>query len=283
MQKKIILTEKLIPSVLAGVGACWTLVESYCMITNKTPNINYWVFIFLAIIFGLIWFVINGYFISDYLRNSIQITSNALTSEINILFGDIFTQKGLTAISVNEYFDSTVDDRHVAKRSLHGIMLTKCWAGNITHWDSQIVTSLSSITPIPHNNNRPPPAKNIKYEIGTTAIVRTPENNKPFLCVALSETDANLTASADSFMLNKALRELLTKARIECADKPLNIPLMGNGLAKTGIKPNIIIDLILLAIFEESKNGRITGQINIVLHKSMKSKINLSTIKQDWM
>ena len=62
----------------------------------------------------------------------------------------------------------------------------------------------------------------------------------------------------------------------------LNIPLMGSGLARTGFKPNIIVDLILLAVFEESKLQKITNEIRIVLPAHQRKTIDLSTIQKDW-
>jgi len=103
------------------------------------------------------------------------------------------------------------------------------------------------------------------------------------LCVALSKTDTNnLQASSTIIDYQIALKGLLNKARSVCAGDILNLPLLGSGLSRTGIQLNILIDLILLAIFDENKSNEITKTINIVLPKNIKNEVNLSTIEEDW-
>ena len=49
-----------------------------------------------------------------------------------------------------------------------------------------------------------------------------------------------------------------------------------------GIKNNILVDLILAAIFEETKNNKVTSEIRIVLPKEKSSEINLASLQKDW-
>ena len=71
-------------------------------------------------------------------------------------------------------------------------------------------------------------------------------------------------------------------ARSVCADEPLNIPLMGSGLSRVGIKGNILIHLILTAIIEETKINKVTSEIRIVLPEDKASEICLNTLQKDW-
>jgi len=174
-----------------------------------------------------------------------------------------------------------VDDIHVAENSLHGTMLSQFWRHNVLDFDRQIASQLANTKPKKTVSNRPHPGKPNRYAIGTTAIATT--GNHSFLCVALTHTDIEtLQSSAGSDDLHAALRGLLQKARQSCSGQVLNVPLIGSGLARTGIKPNIIVDLILLAIFEESKREKITNQIRIVLPKPMRKRIDLATLQKDW-
>lgn len=269
-------------SLLSGLGLISLLIGAYYTL-NPADNdrISFSIFVLLGLMIGAIWFVINGYLIVGYLKRSILVTSNAFDTQITVLFGDVFGQTGLKAISVNEYFDSAVDGKHVATNTLHGSMLTRFWPGNVSDWDDQVTKELEGIASIQSITARNQPGKKKKYEIGTTVSVSA--KNEHFLCVALSKTDTNsLQASASSDDLHHAMRGLLSKARTECGDKTLNIPLLGSGLARTGIKPNIIVDLIMLAIFEESKKQKITGKIRVVLPKEMRNRIDLYAIQRDW-
>ena len=101
--------------------------------------------------------------------------------------------------------------------------------------------------------------------------------------VALGKTDKNTNVtSADAKALISAIRGLLHKARKVCSNQPLVIPLMGSGLARVGIKPSVLLDLILTGVFEETKSEKVTGDIVIVLPKNIKSKINLGTTLRNW-
>ena len=270
-----------VQSILAGIGTTWMFLEAYkCLETSKI-SVHFWMLILAGSIIGLIWFFVDGFLFEGFLKKKIVIKSNAIDVQIEIFFGDIFKQKGWKAIGVNEYFDSSVDDSHVSAKSLHGTMLNKYWNNNFANWDNQIETDLKSIVPLEINQNRPTPAKKKKYKIGTTA--KTLIKKQKFLCTVVATTNVGtLQASSNSEILQTALKGMLSMARQSCSGETLNIPLIGSGLSKTGIKHNIIIDLLLLSIFEESKKEKITQKINIVLPQYMTNKLNLMNIWEDW-
>jgi Thoeris protein ThsA, Macro domain len=279
MKKNII--KQFVQSLIGGLGLIWLFFEPYYTYNPDKEKISLLLLAGIGAIVGLAWFLIDGYCFGGFLLHSIKIKSNAIDTSITVKFGDLFTEEGYKAISVNEYFDSAVDENHVSSATLHGIMLKKFWGGNTRDWDEQVCSQLSDNTIMETVTRRTPPAKQNRYKLGTTALV-TVENHK-FLCVALSKTDLdNLEASANTTDLYESICGLLRKARTVCAGAPLNIPLMGNGLSRTGIKPSIIVNLIMLAIVEESKKKKVTSEIRIVLHKSMKKDIELSTIYDNW-
>ncbi len=273
---------QLIQSVLGGIGLVWLFVEAYYGLAPEgTGRISFLSFLGIGALVGFAWFFINGFAIAGFLKQSITLTSNAIDATITVMFGDIFAQDGCKAISVNEFFDSTVDEKHVASASLHGAMLTRCWAGDTADWDRQVAQELARVQPNEVVTGRVTPGKPNRYAIGTTVSVS--RNSHDFLCVVLTKTcTTTLEASATSDDLQHAVRGLLAKARTVCSGRPLNIPLLGSGLARTGIKPNIIVDLILLAIFEESRTRKITGTIRIVLPTNLRDRVDLTTIQMDW-
>jgi len=118
-----------IRSLLAGVGAVWLFFEPYYTLTDTAPEkrLDFRWFLLVSVVAGLVWFVIDGFFVSGYLKRSITLASNAFDTRVTITFGDLFQEPGWKAISVNEYFDSTVDNNHVAGNSLHGMMLKRYW------------------------------------------------------------------------------------------------------------------------------------------------------------
>jgi len=256
----------------------WLIIEPIIGLTGKSIDLTYWQLFGWSAAFGIIWLIIDGIWFSGFLKHSIEIKSNGFDTRIVIKFGDIFQEEGWRAIAVNDFFDSIVDDRFVSSKSLHGILLQKYWAGNIDDWNRQVDQQL---TDTPFSSEDRSEGNQKRFTLGTTAAVRK-DGNK-FLCVALSRTDiSNQEAKASSSDLHQAVRGLLQKARSVCGDEPLSIPLMGSGLSRVGIKNNILVDLILTAIFEETKNNKVTSEIRIVLPKDKASEINLASLQKDW-
>lgn len=271
---------RLFCSCLTALGGIWLFIESYIVISGKTQSpLSYCCFLIISISIGIILFIIDGILLSGFLRKQIIIKSNAFNTVIIIKFGDIFKLGNIVAIGVNDFFDSKVDGNIVSEESLHGKMLCTYWPTIKDDWDSQVENELSGAQYIKENR---PTGKCKRYPIGTTAETKTTDG-KRFLCVSLSRTDnSSLQTRASSADLNVALRGMLTKARSVCGNKPLTIPLMGGGLSRIDLKPIILLNLLITAIFEESRNRRITSSIYIILPWKNFLEINLSIIKQSW-
>ena len=265
-------------SVFATLGLFWLVLEPVIGLAGKSIDLTYWQLFGWSAAFGIVWLVIDGLWFSGFLKQSIEIKSNGFDTRIVIKFGDIFHEDGWRAIAVNDFFDSIVDDLFVSSKSLHGILLQRYWAGNVDDWNRQVEEQL---TRAPYLSERRNSGKQNRYEIGATVAVKKDDNK--FLCVALSRTDiSNQETKANSSDLHQAVRGLLQKARSVCGDEPLSMPLMGSGLSRVGIKNNILVDLILTAIFEETKNNKVTSEIRIVLPKEKASEINLASLQKDW-
>jgi len=268
----------LLYSFFTSLGVVWMLFEAYMSFTESTSIVTYWQYIFISATVGLIWVLIDGFFKTGYLRKMTTITSNGFDTNIVVKFGDLFKEDGWKAIAVNDFFDSQVDEKHISSNTLHGYTLKTYWGGNINEWDSQVASDLSAIT---SETKRRTSGKKKLYPIGTTASVS--KGSMKMLFVALTHTDINnLETKSDTVDLNHAIRGLLTKARTVCANEPLNIPLMGSGLSRIGIKNNILVDLILTAIFEETKQSKITNEIRIILPSEKINEISLHHIQKDW-
>ena len=124
-------------------------------------------------------------------------------------------------------------------------------------------------------------AINCRYPIGTT--VRACTDSQKFLFVALGRTNAdNNVTSANAEMLIRAIRGMVVEARAACSMEPLVIPLMGSGLSRVGIKNSVIMDLIITAVLEESRQSRVTGEIKIVLSPDKAHDINLKNHIRNW-
>jgi hypothetical protein len=211
-------------------------------------------------------------------KRKITIKTNAFDTKVEIGFGDVFEEDGLIVISVNEFFDSQVDEKHVSSRSLHGRLINDYFGGHPESFEKCADEALGAerYKAVSRSSGR-----GRKYGIGTTALVRTAK--KEFLCVALARTDIHtLKASASVSQLWEALVGVLKKGRTEASGQGLVIPLLGGGLAGVGLLPVQIIQVMIMGIYEESKKQKICDTIKIVLPENRFEDIDLRTVERNW-
>lgn len=269
-------------AIFVAIGSIYaTGIPVYCKIF-KRDEADYMTLttLTISIVIGIIYFLVDGIFFKGFLRTSVTITSRAFDStEIKIKFGNIFYQDGWIVISVNNFFDNILDDYHVAEESLHGQMLKRYWKDSPNDWYEKIK---SSIDLTPQQVSRPTAGKIARYPIGTTGIARS-SNGKKFICVALSPTDVDsCLAHATYNDLLLSLEQVLNKAREVCASKPLNFPLLGGNLSRVNLPKNMLLNLLIMQIFNASKEKPITQEIRIVLPYKDFSQYNLKAIQKAW-
>lgn len=256
-------------SLFFGLTTIWALLEPFVSICFQNIN-KYWfllIFLFPSIIIA---------FIRTFPKNSVKINLKNTNAIINIKFADIFNENGNIAIAVNEYFDSEIG-RLVSPESLHGCFIKNILGNKQELFDDAVSKSLKGIHSTHYKRDS---GKQEIYPIGTTAILEFGE--KKYLLFALAKTNEQYEAYTSPSMLLEALDGMLVKARAECNGYPLNIPLVGTGLSRSGIPPKYIIDLLLISILKASKKAEITKEINIVITKKLFDEVNLNEIVKKW-
>jgi hypothetical protein len=209
--------------------------------------------------------------------SSIKIKVANSDTSIEVLFGDLFCQDGIRTIAVNEFFDSALG-KPVSEKSLHGIFLNKCFGGYPQPFDKQIDEQLAHEL---HEEISRPEGKTKKYKIGATAMLNAEKDR--YLVFALTHTDvSNCMATADVTMMWDALHHVWQRARAECGGSPLNLPLVGGGLAKIGLPTRDLLNLIILAAITETKEKVITHRIRIILHRDRFEDLDLRDVKNHW-
>jgi len=203
--------------------------------------------------------------------DKIQISVNGL--KVSIFYGDLFNSEGLKLIPFNEYFDTLVDNKIIAEKSLNGKFIKRNYP-TILNLDSQIEIALNG-KPF-ESNNRRKAGKSKKYELGTTIEV---ENS--FVLTAFTHIDdenrAYLSKGEYLFFLDNLWKEI---NRIY-AQRDINIPLLGSGISRIGsdLKLQDYLEQILNSLKLSNLDNAYNTQINIVLHESVKEHINLFEIK----
>lgn len=269
---------ELIRSILGSFGAIFLSLEAYEVLTDGNVSMPFLLFFVLGIVPGVVVFLVDGLYVDGFLRHEVIIPNPGSDTKISVKFGDLLARDGWKAVGTNDFFDSVVDEDLVSSKSLHGHVLTKYWPNNRDDWERQVSASLRSKAGERESRSK---GNRLRYPIGTT--VRACTEHQKFLFVALGRADPNTNVTqANAEMLICAVRGLVAEARAACSMEPLSIPLMGSGLSRVGIKDSVLIDLIITAILEESRLGKVTERINIILPESKARNINLKNHIRNW-
>lgn len=229
-------------------------------------------FIILFILVFIIYHTIR-YF---YYRNLKKLTIKIKNSTFKIKSGDVFEQPELKVINFNEYFDTIVDNKIIAKNSLNGqFILNK--VRDVRKLDSVISESLKDS--IKEINNERLNGKKIKYELGSIV-----EYND-YLLTALTKFDndnrANLSLR-DYLMFLMNFWDNLDKIY---ANRSVCITLFGSSSITRFKDTNDVTDQDLIEIilwsFKVSKiKFKYPTTITLVLTDDLLNKINLYELKE---
>lgn len=252
----------------AAYGALWTVIESVSAFEDKlrpTGAAAYGVLILLSIGVGS-W--------RAWPARRVEIRIPASDSSIAVEFGDIFSKDGCIAIQVNEFFDSLLG-QHVSPHSLHGLFISDVLGGQSASFDALVASALAGVPfeTVPRPNGNPK-----RYHIGTTASVDV--NSKRYLLFAFARTDiATLKASATVHEFWDASSGLWEAVRVGSNGNPVFVPLLGTGLSGVGLPERQLLELLILSFVYHTKKNKITKQVTVVLHPSLRKTIDLKSIK----
>jgi len=112
-----------------------------------------------------------------------------------IFFGDLFKSNEIIVIPVNEYFDTTVDDKIISSKTVHGKFIQRFFGGNEAELKKQIKKELTRYEAVETNSERKSGNKN-KYPLGTLCEVK--KGSKVFYLVALTRFNSNHRAEVNN-------------------------------------------------------------------------------------
>ena len=254
-----------------GFGFLWAVIESFgFFLPERKPEGVCW---YAAIVFAALgvalWNVRP--------KRNIEVKVPASDSSLAIKFGDIFTDKGVVVIPVNEYFDGELNG-HVSENSLHGLFIK-----NVLGGQSEVFYNLTDIAldSIVAEKVQRKSGRDKRYPIGTVACIDV--NETRYLLAALSKTDIQtLKASATIHELWDCLAGIWEGVRNYSNGNCVNIPLLGSGLSGVGLPPTNLIEIILISFVDYTKKKKIADKVTLVLHSRLKGEVDLAAIKRSW-
>lgn len=218
------------------------------------------------VVYVILWVIANH-------RTSKKFNINGSPLEIKI--GDIFKEGELRVINFNEYFDTIADDSLISKKSLNGQFLEDK-VNNIAALDKAIAddTHLSEMR-VDENFTRST-GKKIRYKLGSIHV------DGDYLLVAFSQVDKDNKAYLSMRNYINCLMMFWGEVDRVYASKSVAIPLMGAGITRfkeVDVSEQELLDLLIWSFKISRVKFRHPAKVTIVIHESMKDKINFYELK----
>ena len=209
-------------------------------------------------------------------KKSLSITINEIL-KVNIKVGDLFSYRDhLIVIPVNEYFDTLVDNKVVAKSSIHGQFIDKYFthSNDLRAVIDAELTKLSNLQYSTVQRSSGLPQR--KYELGTAISVENAGTK--FLLVAFTHFDSNNCAYLDVHAIQAVVNKTYNAIRSHANGLPVAMPILGTGLAKIAITPKKMLQYLLLNL-EISMPDKRPSEINLIIYSKDKRKYNLNQLE----
>jgi hypothetical protein len=205
-----------------------------------------------------------------------EISLNIEGSIVNVKTGDIFEQPGLKAISFNEYFDTLVDDKIIARSSINGEFINSHLDCSIQDLDTHIGAYAFDAGDIEETEVNREAGKTTKFKLGTICVY------EDYLLTAFAKfnefNEARLTMPEYlEFLIN-----FWDRVNRVYAQKSVSTTIFGSGITRiTGHKNISDEDLlkIMLWTFRISEmRFKYPAKLTIVIHPDKVDRINLFEI-----
>jgi len=251
------------------ISATLSLVVLFVDIPKEHKSTYGWIFLgLLLLIYLIIWLWSNN-------LNKIDI--NVEGSDVTIKVGDIFLQPGLKVIAFNEYFDTQVDDKIIADKSLNGIFIKKYLDVPVLNLDRYIKNYAFESSEILGSNSTRTLGKKEHYKLGTICVY------KDFLLTAFSKFDDNNKATLTMPEYLEFLINFWDKVNNIYAQQSVSTPIFGSGITRIKGHKNIsdedLLKIMLWTFRISEMRFKHPARLTVLIHKDKIKKINLLDIK----
>ena len=210
--------------------------------------------------------------------NNLQDVSLSIEgSTVNIKTGDIFEQPGLKAIAFNEYFDTVVDDRIIAKRSLNGIFLEQHLGTIVGDLDRHIDEYQFEDDDVLDREIDRTAGKRVKYKVGTICVYND------YLITAFAKFDDSNRANLTMPEYLEFLINFWDKVNKVYAQQSVSTTIFGSGITRIKGHKNIsdedLLKIMLWTFRISEMRFKHPAKLTIVIHKEKIDQINLLDIK----
>lgn len=212
-------------------------------------------------------------------RRSVFTALTVPPCEVRVRVGDLFEQDGNLAVGMSDTFDVKVPDV-ISAGSVQGQLLGRIYEGKEVVLAGEIESQLAD-EQITSSEVRS--AKRIgnldRYQVGTVAVLS--RSGRKFFCVAYSRLSNENRAESSVDELWASLSQLWRKVRDRGELSPINVPVMGAGLARLGgrLTHEDLIKLIALSFVTASRDEIVARKLTIVVSRSDASSIDFARLR----
>lgn len=227
-------------------------------------------------VLALLVLVYIGTWIHATLRRSIKLTIN--TSEIEVKFGDIFSEEAdLKVVAFNEYFDTLVDEKVISSNSLNGIYIRKFYQGRVADLDEIISLDTHLPEKVAYENVERPVGKKVSFRLGTICTV------DDYLLTAFSRFDNSNKAYLEMNDYISCLLNFWNEIDRVYAGRTVALPVLGSGITRLRgyehISDQELIELIIWTFKVSRIKFTYPSKVKIVVWQKKQEKINLLKLK----
>ena len=207
-----------------------------------------------------------------------KVTLKIRNTKVVIKEGDIFKEDNncKKIIPFNEYLDTLVDDKVIAKGSLNGkYLLNIVTEDNIERLNEDIKKGLDNSV-IECIDQQRKLGKTIKYKLGTIYV------NDEYFLLAYSRFNESNKAYLSNEDIAKCYMNMWNEIDKYRAYYSVSMPVLGSsGMVRfeKDYKPHQLIEMILWTFRTSGINLNRNASLNIIVHKSMISDINFIKLK----
>lgn len=223
----------------------------------------------IFIVFSTIWmiaFCAKGYFV----RKGITLKIRNIT--VHIKMGDLFKQSDWKVIGFNEYFDTVVDDKIIARNSLNGIFIEKYVKEDLPKLRNVISKA---------KNDEDTKLKSVRSKNGKTRypIGRLIAYDNTFMLLALTHFDQN-QAHLTQGEYEVCLRNMWHEISRLYANRSVALPLLGGGITRFEVtkSSNALLRCMLCTL--KMSNAQINSEITIVVTDKVMKELDVYEISR---
>ncbi len=257
---------------MAALASLATLFCSFAPVNWFNDRTWCATFFILALVFiACAWFAWS----QTGLKGSITIKLNE-NLRVNVYKGDLFRQKNIVVIPVNEYFDTRVDDVIIAHRTIHGKFIDNNFQNNENALYELIQRQLTGVEYEENNNRIHTGARTRKYPIGTCADIQI--GDTIYVLFALTHFDQEDRANLPKEEFSSAIIQFMDHLRTIANNRPVYMPLFGTGLARLNETHQRVL-LFIIDTISFSCPWAINAGLNIVIYPTDMIKVNLNKVE----